>query len=176
LRHPNYAGSEDVACDLRCVHLAPSVDAARSSRLVWCRRCSHIEGHHLCLWVRLCHRRLGLRCEAAARPARERCRRLHRRLGSVVASRPSWCLGVAAARPPRSLDAACPLDRGVATTVPPNMGIAVVTPDQETAAAAHPVQGADAAATAALGVRRRRALSNNRRCRTRLGRPRLLAR
>lgn len=97
-------------------------------------------------------------------------------LGSVVASRPSWCLGVAAARSPHSLDAARPLDRGAVTTVPPNIGTAAVTPDRETAASAHPVQGAFAAATAAPGVRRRRALSNNRRCCTRLGRPRLLAR
>jgi hypothetical protein len=72
-------------------------------------------------------------------------------LGSVVASRPSWCLGVAAARLPHSLDAARPLDRGAVITVPPNIGTAAVTPDRETAASAHPVQRAFAATTAAPG-------------------------
>lgn len=152
MRRLNYARSEDVTRDLRCLHLAPSVDAARSSRLVRRHHCSRIEGHHLCLWVRLCRRRLGLGCEAVARPPRECCHRLHARLGSVVASRPSWCLGVAAARLPRSLDAARPLDRGAATTAPPNMRTAAVTPDRETAAAAHPIQGAAAAAHPVQGA------------------------
>jgi hypothetical protein len=53
--------------DRRRAHLVPSVDAARSSRLMWLGRCSHIGGHH---------RHRGLWSAVVARPPRERYRHL----------------------------------------------------------------------------------------------------
>jgi hypothetical protein len=46
-RKENCAGSEDVTCDHRCAHLAPSVTSlARTSRLMRRRR-SHVDGRRL---------------------------------------------------------------------------------------------------------------------------------
>jgi hypothetical protein len=47
-RKENCAGSEDVTCDHRCAHLAPSVTSlARTSRLMCRRRYSHVDGRRL---------------------------------------------------------------------------------------------------------------------------------
>jgi hypothetical protein len=144
----NCARSEDVTRDRRRVHLAPSVDAARSSRLMRRRRCSHIEEHHRCSWVMVCRCRSGQGVRSRRSPASR---------ASSPLARPPWeCHRLSSVSTPRGHrhspasgpDFTRPPDRKATATAPPNLGTAVVTPGR----------GTIAAATAAPGVYHRCAL------------------
>lgn len=141
---PNNARPEDVMHDLRRVQLMPCAASSLLARrrVMVCLRRSGMGVRHRRLPA------LGALSPLARLP--RKCRRL---------SPASWPWGRhrSPALGPRRL---LPSRSRSAAIEPLNLGTASVTPDRGTTAAA---------AIVASGVRRRRALSVNRRCRTRLG-------
>jgi hypothetical protein len=106
----NCAGSEDVTRDHRCAHLAPSVTSlAQTSRLIRCRRYSHVDGRRLLAGLESTASS-GLRGRRRL-PAQGPCRRSPSGSGSRLTD-----LGTAATTPDRGTSATARRGNGVAAT------------------------------------------------------------
>jgi hypothetical protein len=119
---------------------------------------SHVGGRHRCSWVRVCRRCSALRV----------CHRLPSHLGSAAVSRQPRSPRVAAARPHRGPARSLPLDRGATATMPsiwePSLRLGIEEPPPSHVWVREPPPPQPSARGPPP-----RALSGNRRRRTRLG-------